>query len=110
MKIKLCVDVIVKQNVCGYVTNIDKIKDVLKVFNLTPDKLINPASPESSIQSIIFDAGRYVVVFQFNKQLTSGRMDFISYNISIENNFDSFADSFSNPKTLVEFHKTQEYI
>jgi hypothetical protein len=110
MIFKICVDALLNPNVGGYIDDFNKIKEVLRIFKLTREKLINPQSSESSIQSVVFDAGRYVVIFQFNKELTSGKMTFINYVTSIENHFNSFADCFSNPKALSEFHKTQEYI
>ena len=57
----------------------------------------------------MFDAGKYIVILQFDKDLSKGSMHFVNYEIDLESNFDLFADTMI-PKSVAGFHKLQERI
>lgn len=96
-------------DVGGSIYDFEKIKIVLHTFKIDVKKLLADIPPKAVVPSTMFHAGKYIVFFQFNRDFTEGQMAFINYNISLQENFDLFADNFT-PKTLTGYHRMSEII
>lgn len=97
-------------NDLGAITrDINKIKHTLGKLNVNVNELIDSIADHTVIPTSMFDAGRYIIIFQFNRTLTSGSMAFFNYTIDLKKNFDSFADSLS-PKVVAGFYEMQKHI
>ena len=105
----LDVDKIHPNDIGGETHDMKKINYTLAMFNLTKEKLMSEVSKKTIIPTLMFHAGRYVVICQFNLEFTKGQMAFINFQIDLDKNFDHFADSFS-PKTVAGFHQMQKTI
>ena len=105
----LYVDKLEEFDLGGYTTDIMKIRYALKKFKMNVDKIVKDTPMHIIFPSGGFHAGRYVVLFKLNRELTDCHLAFINYEINLEENFNVFADSLS-PKTIGAFFSLQNII
>ena len=93
----------------GYTKNLLKIAYNLNKFNISKEKLLSGVTEKTIVPTTIFHAGKYVVIYQFDRDFTKGNMAFINFEIDLDENFNIFADSLT-PKTVAGFHQMREII
>ena len=109
MVARLFVDKIEKFEIGGFTTNLQKIRHNLSAANLTTDIIFAQTPNNGSIPTVMFHLGRFVAIFQSNRDLTNAKLAFINFEIDLDAHFDHFADFFT-PKIVGGFHKTQQII
>jgi len=108
-KMILFVDKLFPHEIGGLTRDINKIKFNLVKVNIKQTELLNSLPKNDAIPTTMFEAGKYICIFQYNKELTEGSMAFFNYEIDLEKNFDSFADTLT-PKVVGQFHEMQKRI
>lgn len=91
----------------GTTRDLTKIRFALSKFNLDVENIIK--TTVTDLYTGIFHAGRYVAIFQFDKEFTKGQLAFINYETNLDSHFDIFADTLT-PKTVAGFFKMQQII
>ncbi|WP_116787833.1 hypothetical protein [Flavobacterium psychrotrophum] len=105
----LFVDKIEDNDLGGFTKNTNKISYNLANYRLSIEEIINKSSPDTDYPVAVFRAGQYVAIFNCSRDLSYVQLAFINYEISIEDNFNTFADAFT-PKTIPAFHEMQKLI
>jgi len=103
----LFVDTLKANGLGGTASNPVKVRFALAKFNLTVDKII--AQSDKDFYTGMFPAGRYVAIFQFNREFTKTQIAFINFEINLETHFNVFADTFT-PQILSGFTNLQQQI
>ncbi len=106
---RLFVDKMAAHDLGGHTTNLLKMKHNFSVVNQTMEQIVSQVPDNGSIPTGVYHVGRYVAIFQFNKDLTMPHMAFINYEVDLQKHFDHFAD-FLSPKTVAGFYKMQQII
>ena len=105
----LFVDKLEPMDLGGSTTDLAKIRYALKKHKLIIEDIIENAPQHVSWPTGVFHAGKYIVIFNFNRDFTTGNLAFINHTVDLQKNFNAFADCLT-PKTLGAFNKMQEIV
>ncbi|MEO6284031.1 MAG: hypothetical protein ABIN80_18695 [Dyadobacter sp.] len=92
----------------SFVSDLRKIRYNLSVFGILMEEILINV-PEKVLPSSVFHAGRYIVVLQFERDITSARMHFVDYHLDILMSMHQFVRNMS-PKMFKGIAKMQDLI
>jgi hypothetical protein len=102
----LHVDKLQPDDLGGGTKDMEKIRHVFNKLNIDFDELKKTAPHNIPNPFGALNAGRYIVIFQFNKTFTKGSMMFMNYKTDLSKHFDSFVDTLPS-KVVADFYKMQ---
>ncbi len=105
----LFVDKLDENQLMGIINDKRKAEYLLSLYNMSFEKILSEISINAKLPSGMFHAGKYVVSFNFERDLSKVNFGIISYEIDLDSNFDTFADCFP-PKAVAGFHQMREII
>ncbi|MEO1257992.1 MAG: hypothetical protein AAFZ15_04315 [Bacteroidota bacterium] len=105
----LYVDKVQPNGTGGFTIDMEKIRFNLSELHINEPEFIAAISKRTGIPTAMFEAGRYIVIFQCNREFTQGRMAFLDYQVDLKKGFDHIADSLT-PKVVGELHSKQQKI
>lgn len=105
----LFVDKIIQNDFGGITNDLKKAEYILAVHDQSFEKILQRIPPSTKIPSGMFGSGKYIICFDFSRDLSIVNFGIINHNIDLEKNFDAFADSFS-PKSVAGFYEIQKQL
>ena len=105
----LFVDKIIPNDLGGITKDLKKAEYILAVHNQSFEKLLSKIPQTTKIPAGMFGSGKYIICFNFSRDLSTVNFGIINHNIDLETNFDAFADSFS-PKSVAGFYEIQKQL
>ena len=106
----LFVDKLIPNDFGGITNDLKKAEYILAVHNSSFEKILNQIPETTKIPSGMFGSGKYIIAFNFTRDLSFVNFAIINYSIDLERNFDAFADSNFSPQSMAGFKKIQEQI
>ena len=103
----LYVDRIISPNIGGFTYDLKKAAYIFATQGYTIKELLSHCSKNAKIPTGMMPIGEYIAVYNIAWDLSRVAVGFIKYNISLDENFDHFADLLT-PKSVAGFHMLQE--
>lgn len=103
------VDKVIPNDLGGITNDLKKAEYILAVHKTSFEEILNKMSINVKIPSGMFGSGKYIIAFNFTRDLSKINFGIINSNIDLNKNFDAFADSFS-PKSVAGFYKIQQQL